>query len=91
MVSGKHKSGRFRAVKRRTPGSRVSVQYKQGKPKNAKCGECGVILKGVPRGLSAEMKNLPKTKKRPQRPYGGVLCSKCSRAKIKADIKEIKE
>lgn len=31
-------------------------------------------------------KNLPKTHKRPERPYGGVLCSACTRDTIRANI-----
>jgi len=33
------------------------------------------------------MRNMPKTKKRPERPFGGVLCSKCSREEIVSRIR----
>lgn len=87
MVSGKHKSGRFRRVSRKTPGNRVAVHFKNRKPKVPKCANCGAALKGIPRALPAKLRNMPKTKKRPERPYGGKLCSKCSRIMIKSKIK----
>ena len=40
-------------------------------------------LSGVPRERPAKMANMPKTLKRPERPYGGVLCSKCTRELLK--------
>jgi len=83
MPSGKHKTKRFRKVFRKTPGNKTVIAYTQKSPKNAKCKDCGIILKGVPRLLAAKAKNTPKTKKRPQRAFGGVLCSKCSRKTIK--------
>jgi large subunit ribosomal protein L34e len=63
----------------------VKPGYRSGtlrKPSNAKCGVCGAILSGVPRERPYKMQKLPKTKKRPERPFGGVLCSACSRRKI---------
>ena len=82
MVSGKHKSKSLRKVFRRTPGNKVVVHYKKRKPNKARCAICGAVLKGVPRELPYKMRNLPKSKKRPSRPYGGYLCSKCARQKI---------
>ncbi len=43
------------------------------------CGMCGEVLHGTVRGGPAEIRKHSKTEKRPERPYGGVLCSKCSR------------
>jgi len=86
-AGGRH--GRFKSRKGlrmifvRTPGSRTVVHFKSKKPSKAKCGKCGKVLAGVPRELPSKLKNLPKTKKRPERPYGGVLCSKCTRALMK--------
>lgn len=82
MVSGKHKSGRLRKVFRRTPGSRVVVHYKERKPHNAHCAQCGAALHGVAREKPSKMHNLPKSKKRPTRAYGGNLCSECAKKRI---------
>ena len=61
MVEGKRKSRTLRRVFVRTPGGRTVVHYRKRKPSKAKCGVCGAILKGVPRGRPYKMKNMPKT------------------------------
>ncbi len=81
MKQERSKSKRKVFVK--TPGGgKPKVHYRQRKPKKLTCSECGQELHGIPRLTRTKFKNLPKTKKRPQRPYGGVLCSKCTRKKI---------
>lgn len=82
MVSGKHKSRSLRRVYVKTTSGKVKIHYRRRKPGIAKCGICGKPLHGIPRMLSSKFRNLAKTKKRPQRMYGGNLCSKCSRQKI---------
>jgi len=79
MVSGKYKSRSLRRVYKKTPGSKTRVHYRKRKPGIAKCAICGKPLHGIPRLLPSKFKNLAKTKKRPQRPYGGKLCSKCTK------------
>jgi len=85
MVSGKHKSRTYKRVKVKTPGGEVVTHFRKRLPGKAKCGSCAKELHGVPRKRPYKMKALPKTKKRPERPYGGILCSKCMRAKIVSD------
>lgn len=79
MVSGKHKSRSKRRVYITTPGGKNKISYRQKKPGIAQCAKCGANLSGIPRATKAELVNMPKTKKRPERPYGGNLCSKCFR------------
>ena len=79
MVAGKHRSRKMARIKIVTPGHRHIVHYKKRKPAKAKCGKCGAVLHGVPRERPFKMQNMPKTMKRPERPYGGVLCTKCMR------------
>ncbi|HIH42773.1 TPA: 50S ribosomal protein L34e [Candidatus Woesearchaeota archaeon] len=79
MTYGRFKSRTFRRLKVKTPGAKTVLHYGRRKPKAASCSECGQILKAVPRGLPFQMRALPKTKKRPERPFGGNLCSKCMR------------
>ncbi|MBI2657873.1 50S ribosomal protein L34e [Candidatus Woesearchaeota archaeon] len=81
------RSRSLRRVFRKVPGNRVSLQYKKKKPKSARCGGCGAVLKGVPRELPFRMRNMAKTKKRPERPFGGVLCSRCMRQQIVSKIR----
>ena len=74
-----HRSRSLRRIKVVTPGNRNKVAYKKRKPSKAVCSRCRALLKGVPRERPYKMQNMPKTMKRPERPYGGVLCSKCMR------------
>lgn len=82
MVRGQYKSHSFRRVSRRTPGGRVSLQYRLRKPSKAHCAKCGCVLSGVPNERPTKMKNMAKTKKRPSRIFGGMFCSKCARKEI---------
>ena len=81
----------LRRVKVRTPGSRLVTHYEKRKPSIAKCANCKNPLKGIPRGLSSEIRNLPLSQKTVSRPYGGNLCSPCSREKIISKYNDIPE
>lgn len=74
----KHRNRTFRKVLVKLASS-VTTQYRKRKPAKAQCGGCGKELQAVPRARPVELRTMPKTKKRPERPYGGVLCSKCMR------------
>ena len=82
MVSGKHKSRSRRRVFVKS-SSKTKIHYRKRKPSKSKCGKCKTVLKGVPNVRAMKLKRMNKTKKRPQRPFGGVLCSKCTRLEIK--------
>jgi large subunit ribosomal protein L34e len=88
MVKPGHRSRTLRRVQRRTPGSETTQHYRKRKPAKAKCSKCGKLLAGVPRERPYKMQKLAKTKKRPERPYGGALCSACTRQKIVADARK---
>lgn len=81
---------RTRTIKRRnvrTPGSRSVVHYDRLlKPSEAKCSACGAILPGVPRLPPSKMTNIAKSRKRPNRPYGGQLCSSCLSSKVREQV-----
>lgn len=79
MPSGKHKSRSMRRVFVRTPGSKTVIHYKPRKPSKAHCAGCKRVLAGVPHQGVAAMRTLPKTMKRPERPYGGIYCTVCTR------------
>ncbi len=76
----KSRSKKLKFVK--TPGGRTVVHYKSKKNSKAKCAGCGAKLLGTLAKSAAKMKNLPKSAKKPTRPYGGNLCSKCMRKRI---------
>jgi len=87
MVRPALRSRSYRKVKQTTPGGRQVVRYKRRKPKAAHCGNCGAQLSGVPKQRPIDMQRLAKTKKRPERPYGGALCPKCLKLKIKESVR----
>jgi len=87
------RSLRSRSLKRkkvRTHGNRLVTHYKRRKPKVAKCAKCGKPLHGVPRLRPSSLRKLPKTKRRPDRPYGGNLCSSCMREVMKEKVVNMK-
>ncbi len=79
MVAPRYRSRTFRRVFVKTPGGSVKIHYERRKPSHAKCSSCGAVLKGVARDIPSRLKKLSKTGRRPERPYGGNLCSRCMR------------
>jgi large subunit ribosomal protein L34e len=79
MLQGAKKSTNVRRIARKTPGARVVLHYERKGPAKAVCGKCGSRLHGVASAKAHIMRQLSKTEKRPSRPYGGVLCSRCMR------------
>jgi large subunit ribosomal protein L34e len=86
MPAGKHKSRSLRRVFVKTPGGETKIQYRKRKPSKKVCENCNKVLQGIPTLIQSKFKNLPLTKKRPQRPYGGNLCSSCMRKKIISQV-----
>lgn len=61
----------------KTPGGRLvwrPVDFKRGK---ARCAWCHQELHGIPSLPKAKIRKIAKSSKRPERPYGGYICSKC--------------
>jgi large subunit ribosomal protein L34e len=87
-MNHKHLSRTFRRVKTKL-ASRFTIHYKKRNPKQAHCAQCTKKLNAVPRALPTKMSNMAKTKKRPERPYGGVLCSTCLRLKMVAKARSM--
>lgn len=90
MVRPNQRSRTLRRVNRKTPGGRTVRQFKKRKPSKPKCSKCGKILPGVPRERPYKMQRMAKTKKRPERPFGGVLCTACMRRAIIAKSRKPK-
>jgi len=84
MVRRALRSTSLRKVKVKTPGGNVVTHYRKKKPKGAHCAGCGRVLPGIPRERPTKMQNMAKTKKRPQRKFGGMLCTRCSRQVLKS-------
>jgi len=77
-----------RIVLRKTPGGRIAIHYERRRPNIAKCALCKSELRGVPNLPPAKMRKLPKSSKRPTRPYGGYLDHKCLEKLIKMAVRE---
>lgn len=82
MPTPKHRTRTFRKVFVKTPGGRTIVHYRKRKPARAQCAQCQRYLAGVAHGIPSHVRKIPKTSRRPERAFGGVYCSRCSRAKI---------
>jgi large subunit ribosomal protein L34e len=81
MPAGREKSRRLRRVFVKTSG-KLKMHYRERKPSKAVCGRCGKALSGVPRERPADLRKMAKTERRPERVYGGVLCSGCTRREL---------
>lgn len=75
MVAGSKKSGSAKKYSKVTPGNKTVERYKKKTKGQARCQITGAKLAGVPR----EVKNKPKSSRRPTRPFGGVLSSIASK------------
>ena len=77
MPAPRYRTRLIKKRKMKLPGGRTTTHYKKKKVKKSKCANCGRLLSGVPRLSAAEIRKLPKTQRRPERPYGGHLCPQC--------------
>jgi len=87
MPELRYRSRSYKRINKKTPGGQNVLRYKKKKPSKHVCAECGAALHGVPRGRPYEIGKLSKTKKRPNRPFGGYLCSKCLRDHFKSEAR----
>jgi len=73
---------------RRTPGARVSVHYAKKKNSKCKCSLCKKVMHGMPHSKTiAEVRKLPKSKRRPEVLFAGKLCNKCRTLVVEEAIK----
>ncbi len=80
-ISGKprHASRSLKQVRVRTPGGRIVVRYNYKKHSKHLCAICKKELHGKPTGRPVEIGRLAKSERRPERPFGGMLCSRDTR------------
>jgi large subunit ribosomal protein L34e len=76
----------MRKVKIKAPGGHTIIRSKRKKPSYARCKNCGSKL-NRPKLSVKQLKNLPKTKKRPERPFP-ELCSRCMRKYFKSEVRK---
>ena len=88
MPANRFRSRSYKGTNTKTPGGVNVLRYKKKKPSKHVCAECGAVLHGVPRGRPFEVNKLAKSKKRPNRPFGGNLCPKCARKHFKNEARK---
>lgn len=82
MARPSQKSRTFRRVFVRVPSGISKLTYRKRKPSKAVCSNCGKQLHGISKGRPYQVNRQTKSKKRPERVFGGVLCSRCSKREI---------
>ena len=85
MVRPALRAGNVKKKMVRVPSGETRMRVVKEKTKGARCAVCGKKLNAVPND-SSKLRKLPKTKKRPERMYGGVLCHSCLEKKIKQEV-----
>ncbi|NVM30782.1 MAG: 50S ribosomal protein L34e [Candidatus Helarchaeota archaeon] len=85
---------RSRSKKRKnitTPGKVTKIHYEKHGTSQNKCAECGNPIKSTPRLRGPNIHKVSKSKRRPNRKYGGYYCPTCLRSKIKKAVRELPE
>ncbi len=88
MVRRSLRSTSLRKMKVKTPGGRTVTHFLERKNAAGKCAVCKQPLHGVPRVRDSGMAKLSGSERRPERKFGGNLCSSCSRREIKKRLFE---
>jgi len=83
----RYQSHALRKVQRRTPGGRTVTHYEPKLHSKHICAICKQVLHGKPRGRPVEIRKLAKSERRPERPFGGMLCSKDTRMVLSYRVK----
>ncbi len=86
MTKTSFKSNSKRRVFRRTPGTRLNVHLEKNNPSGHYCGRSGAILNGIPKKSATEFNKLSKSKKRPNRKYGGTYSHKVVKTQLERAI-----
>merc|ERR1711934_945655 len=66
----------------KTPGGKLTVQYRTKSAKGPSCGDCGVSLPGIAHLRPKQYTRIPKCQKTVARAYGGSRCGGCVRQRI---------
>lgn len=89
MVTVRYRSRTFRRVYQTTPGGTNQILYKRRRNAKPQCSKCEAFLPGVARGTKTQVLAIPRSARRPERPYGGMLCSACTRRVIIAKVRAV--
>lgn len=86
MTKRNYKSRSLKRVRVKTPGNRKSIHFRRRNPSNAICGISGAKLLGISRKRPGKFNQLSKSKKRPNRKYGGTYSHKVVRSALERAI-----
>jgi len=89
MSAPRFRTGTFKKREKRVPGGRRVVHYSKKKPSKHVCAKCGKVLDAVPRGRPYEIRKLSKNQRRPNRPYGGMYCTNCTKQLFKEEARSL--
>lgn len=89
MPAPRFRNSTFKRVSKVAPGGRKITHYKKKKPSKHVCAKCGKVLDAVPRGRAYEIKKLSKNQRRPNRPYGGIYCTNCTKKLVKEEARSL--
>ncbi len=76
-------------IQKKTPSGRHVMKRGRKKPSKQICSSCGAKLHGVPKVRPSDMTKIPPSKRTPNRPYRGKLCSRCMRETLKKKVGQI--
>ena len=82
---------RSRSKKRKnvtTPGKIAKIHYQKHGTSQKKCAGCGISIKSIPRLRGPNILKISKTKRRPNRIYGGYYCPACLSQRIKVAVRK---
>lgn len=74
------RSNKTKVIK--TPGGALRYLHVKKQGTRPKCGDCHIVLPGLPAVRPRELATLSKTQKTVQRAYGGSVCGNCTRDRI---------
>jgi large subunit ribosomal protein L34e len=87
-MRGMYRSRSLARKQVKTPSGKTALHYKGRKKGFPTCSKCGAALHGTARGSPIELRRIPPRKRSPSRIYGGTLCPKCVRQRIKEEARQ---
>ncbi|QGA54535.1 50S ribosomal protein L34e [Sulfolobus sp. E5-1-F] len=79
------RSRSLRRIYMKLPSGKTVIHYERKKNDIAKCAICKKPLHGVKTNF---LHKYSKSEKRPERPFGGYLCSSCLAQLLKATVRQ---
>ncbi len=85
MPQPRFRSRTYRRISKKLPGGKNILHHEKRMPDLPKCAVCKKELKGMPKLRAYKLQKTGISKKRPERAFGGYLCSGCARQQIKKE------